>query len=800
MSALPGYAALIEVMPVGVIAYDGQQRLAYVNAAYHEITGVPSGMLVVGSDQADNLRLLAHRGIFGPGDPETQVEDLLRLNLRQPHQFRRRRPDGRSFEAFYVPIEGGAHMVCVTDTTQHVLLREKAERDSSQSHLAVENLRNGIAVFGADRRMLLHNGQFAELIGLPEGSLQPGISFWALVQALHQQSDYATYDGELFLAAQIALDRTRPNQVRRARGNGQTLEILSDPLPDGGWTITLTDVSALAQAEEEGRRRADRLDAVVRRIPHGICVWNADRRVAMFNRAYADIMKGAAVEVGERLEDVIRRRAEDGEWGFGDVETLVAQQLAIDLSRPQSRRRRRPNGTTIDIRSTPMADGGHISVITDVTSLVDAEYEGSRRASEIDAMLASTRHGIIYWGADRRVRAFNHISEMVQELPPGLLVVGRHFDDIVAALKESGAYGTPDEADAHIRMLTERDPRKSHRRQRITPSGRVLDIISDPTPEGGWISTYADVTATRTVEQELLSARTAAAAAAQAKARFLATMSHELRTPLNAVIGFSDALVRSAQDATANLADVMEYGQAINGSGRQLLSLIDTILDVARLEAGQFNLSSDRVDIAYLVRTCVAQAEAAVQAAGVSVSVDLPPDLPLLHADERRLRQVMAHLLSNAVKFTPRNGAMTVFAQWAPPPLTGLADGSPAGDAPPGDVGDGEQDLLVCVADSGIGIPERDLDRVFEPFTQIDGTLARRIEGTGLGLFIGRALMRAHGGELELYSRVNEGTTAALRFPANRLLPPTQVPTSPIQAGHGPAPSLAAATSAWPKH
>ena len=770
-SALPGYAALIEAMPFGIVMYDSRQRLAYVNAAYHEVTGVPSGMLVVGSDLADNLRMAAHRGILGSGDPEAQVEQLLRLDLGQPHHFRRRRPDGRSFESFYVSLDGGAHMVCVVDTTQHVALREKAEKVSSQNHFALENLRNGIAVFGADRRLLLHNRRFTELIGLPEAGLEPGTSFWAMVQSLHQQEDYASYDGELFLAAQIALDRTRANQIRRVRGNGQTLEILSDPLPDGGWTMTLTDVSALIQAEEEGRRRAERLDAILRRIPHGICVWNPDRRVAMFNRAYSDIMRGAPVEVGERLEDVVRRRAEAGEWGFGDVETLVAQQMAIELSRPQYRRRRRPNGTTIDIRSTPMADGGHISVVTDATSLVEAEYEGSRRASEMDAMLASTRHGIIYWSADRKVQAFNRISETVQELPPGFLVVGRSFEDIVGELKASGAYGTPEQADAHIRMLTGRDPKKSHRRQRITPSGRVLDIISDPTPDGGWVSTYTDVTETRTFERELLAAREAAASAVQAKARFLATMSHELRTPLNAVIGFSDALVRSAQDATANLADVQEYGQAINGSGRQLLSLIDTILDVARLEAGQFNLANDRVDIAYLVRTCVAQAETAMQAAGVSVSTELPPDLPLLLADERRLRQVVAHLLSNAVKFTPRNGAITVFAQWADAPAAGGPDGTARDEGT-------AHDLLVCVADSGIGIPERDLDRVFEPFTQIDGTLARRTEGTGLGLYIGRALMRAHGGELELHSRLNEGTTAALRFPANRLLHSSQTASS----------------------
>ena len=152
-------------------------------------------------------------------------------------------------------------------------------------------------------------------------------------------------------------------------------------------------------------------------------------------------------------------------------------------------------------------------------------------------------------------------------------------------------------------------------------SGRIIEIRSDPTPGGGWLSTYSDVTEARQAEEELRRAKEAAEAANQAKSRFLATMSHELRTPLNAVIGFSDALLREAANPTP--ARVAEFARQINESGRNLLGLINIILDVARIEAGRFDLASDLVDVERLVRAAVRQADAAAQAAEITLTTEL---------------------------------------------------------------------------------------------------------------------------------------------------------------------------------
>ena len=181
---------------------------------------------------------------------------------------------------------------------------------------------------------------------------------------------------------------------------------------------------------------------------------------------------------------------------------------------------------------------------------------------------------------------------------------------------------------------------------------------------------------------------------------------------------------------------------------------------MARIEAGRFDLASDLVDVERLVRTAVRQADAAAQAAEITLTTELPDSLPRLRGDERRLAQVLRHLLSNAVKFTEIGGTVTAGARREP---------------------DGE--LLIFVRDTGIGIPEEDLERVFEPFTQLDSTLARRYQGSGLGLYVSRALVAGHGGRLTLRSGAGEGTTAEIRLPGQ----PVDRRCRPVMAKPGSA-------------
>ncbi len=616
----------------------------------------------------------------------------------------------------------------------------------------IEKLPVGLAVFTSEGTLRTHNTRFVTLTGIPTDGVGPGFSADSWLERMQASAEYAGREGEAFLAALRAWDRSSPLTLRRKRANGQMIDSHYDALPDGGFTVTVTDVSDLVSGDDTVRRRVTGLAAILEHIPHGVCVYGPDRRVSMFNAAYTRVMAGAPVAIGDHADDITRRRKESGEYGPpGEAEIYAGVTIAgINTGSSRSRRRVRPNGTVIDIRTALLPYGGYISVVTDITLQMKAEAEARARAAQMETMLTSIRHGIVLWDIERRVAAANRTAAELLEIDPNDLRPGQSRQEVVAAMSAHGAFGDTAEAAARAQDLLDRGPHQRDPRIITLASGRVIEARYELIPEGGEVSTLTDVTEGRAAEGELRRAKEAAEAASQAKSRFLATMSHELRTPLNAVIGFSEQLRRQAEDpATQPTAtQIAEFAAEINAAGRHLLDQINTVLDVARIDSGRFDLASEPIDMRSLVETCVRQAAIEARIAGIGVSLDAPDSLPALRGDARRLAQALTHLLSNAVKFSDIGGKIRVRA--------GLESSG---------------DLLITVRDTGIGIPAADLQRVLEPFTQSDNTLTRRFQGAGLGLYISRALIEAHDGTLSLHSRTGAGTTVEIRLPRARLEP-----------------------------
>jgi signal transduction histidine kinase len=235
-----------------------------------------------------------------------------------------------------------------------------------------------------------------------------------------------------------------------------------------------------------------------------------------------------------------------------------------------------------------------------------------------------------------------------------------------------------------------------------------------------------------------------AAQASKAKSEFLASMSHELRTPLNAVIGFSDAMMMEIFGPMSER--YKSYASDIRSSGAHLLALINDVLDLSRVDAGQAELREEVFGLDELVAESLPMIESQAQKADIALSTVIPHGLPALKADKRRIKQVLVNLLSNAVKFTPPGGGVQISAQ-----LTGAG-------------------LALAVSDSGIGIAPEDIPKALEVFGQVDSSLARKYEGTGLGLPLSKQLMDLHGGSLRLESQVNVGTTVTVTLPPARLV------------------------------
>ena len=275
----------------------------------------------------------------------------------------------------------------------------------------------------------------------------------------------------------------------------------------------------------------------------------------------------------------------------------------------------------------------------------------------------------------------------------------------------------------------------------------MADIERRKEDEGALRDAYNNLeSAFKARTDEYRMARDAAQTANRAKSEFLANMSHELRTPLNAIIGFSDVMCTEAMGPIGS-PKYQEYISDINESGRLLLSLINDLLDMSKVEAGREDLIEEACAIRASTEGALKLVRDRIAKKGIVVHVDIGADIPQLWADQRKIKQILTNLFSNAVKFTPDNGGITVRA-WCR----------------------AESGFVVQVTDTGIGIAPEDIPTALSKFGQIDSTLSRSYDGSGLGLPLVKSYVELHGGSLDLQSEQGVGTTVSLRFPASRIV------------------------------
>jgi cell cycle sensor histidine kinase DivJ len=268
------------------------------------------------------------------------------------------------------------------------------------------------------------------------------------------------------------------------------------------------------------------------------------------------------------------------------------------------------------------------------------------------------------------------------------------------------------------------------------------------------VAVMRDITDRKVQEQALAEARIAAEQADAVKTRFLATVSHELRTPLNAIIGFSE-MIAQEDVLMLDAARRKEYAQLINDSGQHLLSVVNGILDMSKMESGSFEIAPEPFAPREALLNCCNLLALKARENGVDLVMRLPEDLPVMTGDPRAFRQIALNLVSNAIKFTEGGGKVTVSASVE------------------------AARLVLRISDTGVGIAADDLKRIGDPFFQAGKTYQRRHEGTGLGLSIVKTLIALHAGEMAVQSRIDEGTTVTVALPLT-YSPPAQRPLTNI--------------------
>jgi two-component system cell cycle sensor histidine kinase PleC len=356
------------------------------------------------------------------------------------------------------------------------------------------------------------------------------------------------------------------------------------------------------------------------------------------------------------------------------------------------------------------------------------------------------------------------------------LVLGATFEETIRRRVTGGQLAVePADQETYIqaRLARHRDPTGEPIEERYV-NGDWVRVTERRTTDGGVVTIVTDISDLKRTEAEMRdanrrleaqaqsvaaaaaslrqagreaeAARVAAEEANRSKSEFLTTMSHELRTPLTAVLGFADVIVNPIFGAETP-EQFREYGGYIKASGEHLLLLINDMLDLAKIEAGKMEMRETEANLDTVVLAVLAMTKERAHNQGVTVYWRVPSDPIVLRVDEIKLKQALINVVANAIKFTPTHGRITI------------------------DVATTSDTIDIRVADTGIGIKPEDIPKVFEPYTQIDSTVASQHKGTGLGMPLTLSLLQLHGGTVLLESSVGFGTTVTLRLPTGRLVP-----------------------------
>jgi signal transduction histidine kinase len=546
--------------------------------------------------------------------------------------------------------------------------------------------------------------------------------------------------------------------VRRERshvviaGSRRLLELSEAPNhPHGtisGGTIGFAiDHTDLESAEGELARHVNAHGQVLESIQAAVAIYGADKRLSFFNAAFVRLWGieeewlAGEPSLDELLEQLRERRRVPE---YADFRAYKRQQLGMftSLIEPHTELMHRPDDRTLSVSVSPHPLGGLIFVYEDVTDRLALERSYNTLIEVQRETLDNLFEGIAVFGSDGRLKLYNPAYRTIWGLAEADLAGEPHVGDIVEKTRDFYEdRGNWPALRGHIIAEVTAQAHSSGPLDRR--DGSVLQRATVPLPDGNVLLTYLDVTDTARVERALRERNEALETAGRLKSEFIANVSYELRTPLNAIIGFAEILANQYFGPLSPRQ--LDYSRGILDSSHRLLSLINDILDLATIEAGYMALEVGRIEVQDLLESVMTLTRERARSQNLSLTMSCPAGIGAIEADERRLKQALFNLISNAMKFTPGGGSVRLDA--------GLDDG----------------DLILGVADTGVGIPAADHQRVFEKFER--GSPYSRESGAGLGLSLVKSLIELHGGSIAIASEPGSGTTILCRLPARLRLP-----------------------------
>ena len=449
-----------------------------------------------------------------------------------------------------------------------------------------------------------------------------------------------------------------------------------------------------------------------------------------------------------------------GLLGYADLAALVAAgglpglltPRTGDSEGPSQPSLKRADGSPLpaDIRLQAVNWGGRPAILfslqkREAPPTPVARTGGAARVAELEAILDTATDGVIVIDAGARITGLNRSAEALFAVDSAA-VAGQPFTTLLAEESHRAALDYLDGLAQNGVASVLNDGREVIGRM---PAGGLIPLfmtVGRLGDTGKFCAVLRDITHWKKVEQELVAARRAAESANAQKSEFLAKISHEIRTPLNAIIGFSEVMMEERFGAIGN-ERYRGYLRDIHLSGAHLMSLINDLLDLSKIEAGKVELTFVAVAVNDVIQECVALMQPQANRERIIIRTSLAAALPNVVADTRSLRQIVLNLLSNAVKFTKAGGQVIV--------STSLQETG---------------EIVIRIRDTGVGMSEKDIETAMKPFRQISTSGRTRYDGTGLGLPLTKALVEANRATFSIDSAVDQGTLVKITFPTNRVL------------------------------
>ena len=598
-----------------------------------------------------------------------------------------------------------------------------------------------IAIWRRDQnsKIIWQNRKYADIVGLKEeGTTVPEL-------APSRDPDQARK-----LATKARVTGVTQSEVRRyiVEGDRLSFKIVETPLEfDNQLAGFALDTTTEAELTEELKRHIDGHADVLENITSAIAIYGPDQRLEFFNQTYAKLWrisddflygKPTISEVLDKQRE-LRRLPEQADFSSYKEKRRALFTNVIEMREELVQL---PDETVLRTIITPHPFGGLLFLFEDVTDKVGLERARNTQIAVQRATLDNLYEGVAVFGADARLKLYNAAYCAIWGIEEGFLQEDSHISQIIEHfLEKTGATWSDAYREKYIANVTRRDAASG----RIDhPGGNIIDFNRVPLPDGNVLFTYVDVTHELRAQRALRERNEALEAADKMKTEFVASVSHELRTPLNTIIGFAEILVK---EFFGPLNDKqVEYGQGILDSSDHLLLLINDILDMANIQAGRMELDKAPVDLASTLQNVVTMVQERAKKRHLEIRTEIDDDLGLVEVDERRIKQVVFNLFSNAIKFTPAKGQIILSAHKT-------AEG-----------------FDVTIKDTGKGIAEDQIEQIFERFSKGDTT--KQNAGAGLGLSLVRSFVELHGGRVELTSQENVGTTVSCYLPASLAVEP----------------------------